>query len=65
MKKSESRLLPDLITALDTVTHDELSEWEQGFLSDMESRSDDYELSDKQVRVIIRIHDKLSERGLL
>lgn len=38
-----------------------LSAWEQDFVSDLDDRGEDYELSDKQNAVLNRISQKVNE----
>ena len=57
MKKSDSRLLEPLLDAYHR-GQIELTEWEENFLDSLDGKPNGYELSDKQVTAIIRMHDK-------
>lgn len=39
--------------------------WEEEFISNLEEKGDDYELSEKQNSILTRIHSTMADRGFI
>ena len=56
MNRVQRKFIKD---ALDS--HEKLSDWENQFISDLADKPDDYELSEKQNKVLNRISQKIQD----